>query len=52
MYGGEGEVRGREAIGPVEASGKEGSFHNVLSRRGGWRGQVEESCSVLSRAWF
>ena len=25
--------------------GREGSFHNVLSRRGGWRGQLgEEGC--------
>ena len=39
---------GEEAIGRVEA-------HNVLSRRGGLGGQVEESFSVLSRAhsiWF
>ena len=31
-------------------AGREGSFHNVLSRRGGWRGRVTNFCSILSRA--
>ena len=33
---------GEDVIGQVEA-------HYVLFRRGGWRGRVEESCSVLFR---
>ena len=44
MGGGRG---GKEAIGRMEGPGREGSFHNVLTRQGGWRGWVEDFCSVL-----